>query len=260
MDLISGKQQVDSWIQLGAKKRLPFRLIARKLPKATAQERIRKARTERHSRANHDEQYYQLLEYEIFLTNVPKSWLTAKQVAQLYALRWYIEILFKSWKSYANFKQMLEQKRMSYHRTLITIYLLLIQFVYFTQNIYRYIKAKVSQATNRSISMLKYMDLINSLCSQLLGIQTWQQLDPWLAQFIRHATYEKRTKRKNMKEKYLYFKRTTYLQLANLTPIRPVGDRLWKVRRACLRLPPGRQGFLPLSRTKFAVLSRLTGF
>lgn len=207
MDLLNGQQQVDLSIQLGAKKRLPFRLIARKLPKAKAQERIRKARKERHSRANHNEQYYQLLEYEIFLTNVPKAYLTAKQVAQLYALRWYIEILFKSWKSYANFRQILEQNRMSYHRTLVTIFLLLIQFVYFTQDIYQYIQRKVSQATrDRSISMLKYMDLINSLCSSLIHVQELEQLDRWIPQFIRHATYEKRSDRQNMKEKYLYFK------------------------------------------------------
>lgn len=41
-------------------------------------------------------------EYTVLVTNVPRSILTARQVAEVYRLRWQIELVFKEWKSYAN--------------------------------------------------------------------------------------------------------------------------------------------------------------
>ena len=41
-------------------------------------------------------------EYTILVTNVPRRIFTARQVAEVYRLRWQIELLFKEWKSYAN--------------------------------------------------------------------------------------------------------------------------------------------------------------
>ena len=38
----------------------------------------------------------------ILITNVPRSLLTARQVTEVYRLRWQIELIFKEWKSYAN--------------------------------------------------------------------------------------------------------------------------------------------------------------
>ena len=40
--------------------------------------------------------------YLVLVTNVPQSRLTARDVAQVYRLRWQIELLFKEWKSHAN--------------------------------------------------------------------------------------------------------------------------------------------------------------
>jgi len=38
----------------------------------------------------------------ILITNVPRRLLTARQVTEVYRLRWQIELIFKEWKSYAN--------------------------------------------------------------------------------------------------------------------------------------------------------------
>jgi hypothetical protein len=40
--------------------------------------------------------------FMVLLTNVPRRILSARQVAEVYRLRWQIELLFKEWKSYAN--------------------------------------------------------------------------------------------------------------------------------------------------------------
>ena len=58
--LFKRKTQIDQPILLGSKKRLPMRLVARKLPKQVADERIKKAKKDRHSKARHSKAYYEL--------------------------------------------------------------------------------------------------------------------------------------------------------------------------------------------------------
>ena len=41
-------------------------------------------------------------QYLTLMTNVPRPILTARQVTDVYRLRWQVELLFKEWKSYAN--------------------------------------------------------------------------------------------------------------------------------------------------------------
>lgn len=80
--------------------RLRVRLIAQRLPEPVAAQRRRKAiakmrKKGRTSSAAH----LALLDWNIFITNVPASRLTACQVMAFYRLRWQIELIFKLWKS-----------------------------------------------------------------------------------------------------------------------------------------------------------------
>ena len=202
--LFKGKRVLDIPIHLGSKKRLPLRLVAKKLPEAIALQRIEEAKNDRHTKSNHSEEYYQLLHWEIYLTNVTASILSIEEIAKIYGLRWYIEILFKAWKSYANFKSILDKEKMTYERTVISIYLMLIRFVYYMLDIYHYIKLKVSDETNKIISILKFFSLCRNLSDKIINIRQLKDLDPLIPQFISHGTYEKRRKRKNMQQKHLY--------------------------------------------------------
>ena len=40
-----------------------------------------------------------LLAWNVFISNVPATMLSAQQVAQLYPVRWQVELVFKLWKS-----------------------------------------------------------------------------------------------------------------------------------------------------------------
>ncbi|MCP4267626.1 MAG: IS4 family transposase [Candidatus Brocadiaceae bacterium] len=205
LSLVRNKRQVDISVLLGSTTRIPMRLVVRKLPKEKARKRIDSARKDRHSKANHSAAYYELLKYEIYLTNISEDILSAKQIAQLYGLRWHIEILFKSWKSYANFKDVFDKERMSYHRTMFTIYALLIEFVFLLTNIYQYVKKEIKRLTTRHLSILKFMDVVNDTFYKIILIEKIADLECLIPQFAKHATYEKRTKRKNTMEKYLHF-------------------------------------------------------
>ena len=71
--------------------------------------------------------------------------------------------------------------------------------------VYNYVEDRVKQIKPlHHISILKFMDVVNDLLSFILLIHALDQLDHLIPQFISHATYEKRKKRKNTIEKYLY--------------------------------------------------------
>lgn len=84
------------------KEKLPTRLIAVRLSESLAAQRRRQARSNRDRRLHHCPQYFELLGWSIFITNVPKALVAAESLVKLYELRWRIEIIFKAWKSYFN--------------------------------------------------------------------------------------------------------------------------------------------------------------
>ena len=91
---------VDVRVQLG-EKRLPCRLLAVHVSPEIAARRRQKVREKAldHGREPSQE-YLQLQEWTIFVTNCPPSLLSWKEVVVLYRARWQIERLFKLWKSY----------------------------------------------------------------------------------------------------------------------------------------------------------------
>jgi hypothetical protein len=98
--------KVDMHVLLGlkSKHRLPCRLIALRLPQEVADQRRRKAKeTAKRQGRTPSKQTLALLDWAIFVTNVPPEMLSLEQVALLYRVRWQIELVFKLWKSYCGF-------------------------------------------------------------------------------------------------------------------------------------------------------------
>lgn len=199
--LFKGKTSVDTVVKLGIQEQAEVRLVAQKLPKPMADQRIAKAKKELKPGKSHSEEYYELLKWEIFITNVSEEQLNVDEICLLYQLRWFIEIIFKTWKSNFNFKKVLNVKGMSYYRAVITIVLLLIKITYAFTHLFVYIDAQVQLKYNKLISPMKFMDLINSLWFEIINIQKLNELDPYIEQFAAHATYEIRKDRVNMRNK-----------------------------------------------------------
>ena len=87
-------------VQLG-EKRLPCRLVAVHVSPEIAARRCQKIREKAHDHGREPSQeYLELQEWTIFVTNCPPSLLKWKEVVVLYRARWQIERLFKLWKSY----------------------------------------------------------------------------------------------------------------------------------------------------------------
>ena len=91
---------VDARVQLGDK-RLPCRLLAVRVSPEIAARRRQKIREKARDHGREPSQdYLELQEWTIFVTNCPPSLLRWKEVVVLYRARWQIERLFKLWKSY----------------------------------------------------------------------------------------------------------------------------------------------------------------
>jgi hypothetical protein len=85
---------------IGARQKLPLRVILRRLPPSIAAQRRRKAKQKARRQHKHCTQaYLTLLGWDIFITNLPSDWLSADQVLLLYRIRWQVELYFKAWKS-----------------------------------------------------------------------------------------------------------------------------------------------------------------
>jgi hypothetical protein len=91
---------VDVRVQLG-EKRLSCRLVAvRVSPEIVARRRQKIREKSRDHGREPSQEYLELQEWTIFVTNCPPSLLKWKEVVVLYRARWQIERLFKLWKSY----------------------------------------------------------------------------------------------------------------------------------------------------------------
>ena len=91
---------VDVPVQLG-EKQLPCRLVAVRVTSEIAARRRQKIREKARDHGREPSQeYLELQEWTIFVTNCPPSLLKWKEVVVLYRARWQIERLFKLWKSY----------------------------------------------------------------------------------------------------------------------------------------------------------------
>jgi len=70
---------LDWKVRIGAKKRLPVRIIAQRVPQRVFEQRVKKAKNDRHQDAKHSDEYYQMLAWTVLITNVPKEVWTPAQ-------------------------------------------------------------------------------------------------------------------------------------------------------------------------------------
>jgi hypothetical protein len=94
-------QIVEKDIFMGAKDQVGARLIACRVPEMSVNDRRRKARKNAKKKGYTPSQaHLTLLAWNLFITNVPCTIWKAETVIKVYPLRWQIELIFKSWKSY----------------------------------------------------------------------------------------------------------------------------------------------------------------
>jgi methyl-accepting chemotaxis protein len=142
---------LDQPIRLGKQKKhqLSCRLVAFRLPQQVAEQRRRKAKANAKRRGQTvSRATLALLDYAIYVTNVPENMLSARQVACLYRVRWQIELVFKLWKSYAGLREFAQMRR---ERVLTELYARMIGLV-LTHFLVAPLRMPEGALTNREIS------------------------------------------------------------------------------------------------------------
>jgi len=88
-------------IFLGAKERVASRLVAYRLPEPIVNARRRIAKKNAKKKGYTPSQaHLALLAWNLFITNVPRTIWKTETVGKVYPIRWQVELIFKSWKSY----------------------------------------------------------------------------------------------------------------------------------------------------------------
>lgn len=91
--------------------RLPSRLILEKLPAHIVNEKMRKFKERQEHRHRQIKPKSMLFKtVNAYITNVPAEELPKQEVRRIYALRWQIELIFKTWKSYYHIDKIKETK------------------------------------------------------------------------------------------------------------------------------------------------------
>ncbi|SRR6266567_4290743 len=184
----------DRQVLLGAEK-VPVRLVAQPVPEAVANERRRKARTNRDRRLNPSKAKLYLLGWNIFVTNVPRAVWSAKALQPIYRLRWRIEIIFKAWKSHLGLREL-------NCRTADLLRLSVMTKLLFCIAVYRLCDAlELLGDAERHVSLLRLARILGQCACwfavALLGVSMAQWLDWHLRH---HLFYEIRKDRKNFYE------------------------------------------------------------
>lgn len=92
---------VDVPVALGLAERVPGRLVARRVPPATAAQRRRQWRAEaRREGRTVSKARLALADWDALFTTVPPGQLTAEEALTLLRARWQVELLFKLWKQH----------------------------------------------------------------------------------------------------------------------------------------------------------------
>ena len=201
LKVVKNKSVWEQEVYLG-KQKIKTRITVFKVSEATAEKRRRKAKNDRDKRLNHSKKYYQLLGYDILISNVETEILSAYQVKQAYALRWRIETIFKTWKSHLNLQKRITDQMIDPEKILILIHYTLIFITVIQTNIFFHFWWRIYNKYNRHLSLTKFTQFIAD--NLILTLFT---NDPLLIEKILYqaCTYETRKTRLNFSQKTLEF-------------------------------------------------------
>jgi len=184
---------MDQEVFIGTKKQLKCRMVAIELPAEQAAKRVRKAKADRNAKANHSKSYYALLKYSIYITNVDGQTWSALQVAQAYRCRWFIEIMFKSWKTGLGLDFNIAERYADKLRVEYYLYARLLQVVLLVMPTFRAVTL-MARSKGRTISIVKLSQYIQE---EIRGFVSPFDLPMLLEKAAYHCVYERRKDRAN---------------------------------------------------------------
>lgn len=181
--LLKNKNFLKQQVLLGKQQRLPVTLIAIKLDAKTAKYRQNCAIYDRDKRNKVTAEKLFLLGWDIFICSC--SDLQPKEIQDIYKIRWQIEIIFKSWKSYLKIEQSIPGHLKRPYIPEVIIYLTLLLTILFIMPVYRS-ALKIA----KEISLLKLTRFI----AVLMPINNWILYYSQLVNNLKLILYEVRNR------------------------------------------------------------------
>jgi hypothetical protein len=191
------KKFFDKIVLVGQKRKMKTRLVIIPLPLDQASEKRRKASKDRDRRSNHNKDYYELLGYSIFITNIPQSCCQTEEIKKLYGLRWRIEIIFKSWKSCFSIEKLIPLKCNNPNRIYCMIYLWLL-YIFLFQVVWMNHYTEY-QSYEINLSLLKMARFFSVHFDLIFTCKNDRFFDHLI---LYKCRYDKRIDRLNMIQKY----------------------------------------------------------
>jgi hypothetical protein len=157
-------QIISILVYLGETDKLPTRLVLEKVPKQVANEKRRKLKTDKQNkRKSISKERLVFCDVNAFATNCTQEQLPNHLLRQCYSLRWQIEIVFKSWKSYFKIDKV---KKMKIERFECFHYGCLMWIIVST-NLLRFFKQWCLNEYRTELSELKFFKLIASMRQEM---------------------------------------------------------------------------------------------
>jgi hypothetical protein len=188
LELLTRNGSVDMWVNAGTERTVVLRLIAIPVPEETAN--LRRMRAKREMNYPPSRELLKLMSWTIFLTTIADPSLTFKEVAALYTLRWRIENIFKTWKSYFNFHKVHNIPEIQL-RVLLKARLIMITLSY--QKLFVPLLRQLDRTSGKIVSLVKLMRYITQNPELLPQYLISSIPPPQICKAVlRYCTYEKR--------------------------------------------------------------------
>jgi len=189
---------IDRGVLIGTKHQIKVRLIALPIPADKASERRRKAAKDRNRRINHSSEYYKLLGYSIFITNIQAVNCDSEKIVQLYRLRWRIEIIFKSWKSCFSLEKLIHRQCKNIHRVNCIIYLMLLFIHLFHVIWWNEYECQVKKLNKKiQFSIIKMANFFRQHFTEIISNNCKKQI---IDLITINCAYDKRKSRENARQ------------------------------------------------------------
>lgn len=197
-----GQETLDLQVIVGAstRKQTDCRLIAVPVPENVIEERRRKAKRRGKTRGKpYTKEYMSLLGWNVYLSNVPQTMLSASQVILFYRIRWQIELVFKFWKSYCGVGHIVGSRQERVMTEFYAKLLIAVMVNFFVAPV----RIPEENWTGLEMSTVKVRNILSSFSQgMMLAISSPPILAPILQTFLknigRFGLKQKRTKNPNI--------------------------------------------------------------
>jgi len=195
LELLKTETNIDLRV-LMTNQKLPVRIVASRLPEEVGNQRRQKKKEDRKSNPN--KRSLAILDWNILVTNIYDTSIDMDTLINLYKLRWKIETIFKTWKSYCKITNFHE--RISGKQVIIYTLCRLINILLLNQTIVKTIFNKSKLFKYTRVSYQSLMQNLSKKFNQLISATTSDELWSIVKKIIPYSLYEKRKKRTNMLE------------------------------------------------------------